>query len=968
MDLRINFNSCFISEVYFNPLDATAISIISDGQLRILTLCGTNLKSTELPKLIPKDIVCHVWISPYRYILGTKTGFVFVVDKGEVRAEIRISDFTSKTQNVTGPVNAISPHSEVGFCCLLGNYFVVVLEAIDKAGLSYRKLCEIKLEGSEFGSNYNRYGIAVSPNSASLVVCVDGRFWTANLKNLALVKGGIVTSQEVPVSGHKASVIQVSTCAWKPWVATCSKDGTLSVWNLDNGSLLSQLTFPEDVFSLSFHPFGLYIAVSLDSSLPIVATRVDGLKISLELNVRGSSLVAFSPGGHLLAATQRNVISLISFRTLDVAFVLLGHKGSVSGLAWLTDNRRLVTCGTGGSANIWDSTTGELISQVRVRHTSLQAIDHVSADLLYAISGEGSLLEIYSGKVSEPFTLPEASIESAVGISECQKLIIGSSTGSIKICTTPLGPENQIGAVVDTRVHLQAVITMCISADSSMIITGCKDGSIAFWKIQPKSSHVAADSGKGLSEHLVRKSDWDEKEESLERALRKVAEIRLESEFEVKKRKQEIEKEILVLKANYEEKLSEKEHISKVLNNELEELKKESKSKLEKMTNIFQKELAKTVELYETRLVVGYEREKEAKDNVEALTNTLEKERKAFETTLESIKQMHLVESKALQSEHEATLKQELQLTINAMVNHSVTERTDEIKENEDFRSTSKRTDYNCLAKRDEDSHMTLRLRAEAGYLKKKLESMQQQLDDRNKQISRNNGEISRLEYIINTCETEISSLKQDIKENEKKICEKNSLIHELYLQEAIKGERILSLEQSIGDAEKSLKEGKMELNKLHEQFTKMKMTCLNYKKEKRVDLEKIKNAERKCHQSLNELRLKNDAIQQLKRHIQNMEEDFDIICENINDLRTLQSIVKEIRISKNDNTGKKKQEKFTSMESGSYSDTQRTERVLSTMRNTLKQERAKFESEKKKLLQENITLLSTLQKKEESK
>jgi len=70
-------------------------------------------------------------------------------------------------------------------------------------------------------------------------------------------------------------------------------------------------------------------------------------------------------------------------------------------------------------------------------------------------------------------------------------------------------------------------------------------------------------------------------------------------------------------------------------------------------------------------------------------------------------------------------------------------------------------------------------------------------------------------------------------------------------------------------------------------------MTCLNYKKEKRVDLEKIKNAERKCHQSLNELRLKNDAIQQLKRHIQNMEEDFDIICENINDLRTLQSIVK---------------------------------------------------------------------------
>ena len=68
----------------------------------------------------------------------------------------------------------------------------------------------------------------------------------------------------------------------------------------------------------------------------------------------------------------------------------------------------------------------------------------------------------------------------------------------------------------------------------------------------------------GLSEHLVRKSDWDEKEESLERALRKVAEIRLEGEFEVKKRKQEIEKEILVLKANYEEKLSEKEHISKV--------------------------------------------------------------------------------------------------------------------------------------------------------------------------------------------------------------------------------------------------------------------------------------------------------------------------------------------------------------------------------------------------------------------
>jgi len=93
------------------------------------------------------------------------------------------------------------------------------------------------------------------------------------------------------VSGHKASVIQVSTCAWKPWVATCSKDGTLSVWNLDNGSLLSQLNFPEDVFSLSFHPFGnvsnllTYLnneTISLKTSfLILVSCFTPFLKISL---------------------------------------------------------------------------------------------------------------------------------------------------------------------------------------------------------------------------------------------------------------------------------------------------------------------------------------------------------------------------------------------------------------------------------------------------------------------------------------------------------------------------------------------------------------------------------------------------------------------------------------------------------------------------------------------------------------
>jgi WD40 repeat protein len=56
-------------------------------------------------------------------------------------------------------------------------------------------------------------------------------------------------------------VTGVDTCVRKPLVATCSTDKSVRIWNyVDKTSELVKF-FPEEAYSIAFHPSGLHVLV-----------------------------------------------------------------------------------------------------------------------------------------------------------------------------------------------------------------------------------------------------------------------------------------------------------------------------------------------------------------------------------------------------------------------------------------------------------------------------------------------------------------------------------------------------------------------------------------------------------------------------------------------------------------------------------------------------------------------------------
>ena len=234
--------------------------------------------------------------------------------------------------------------------------------------------------------------------------------------------------------GHSGDVNDVAFSPDGSRLASTGDDGTLNVWDPSTGRLLSSLWGLGEAWGPSFSADGSLVAAAwtdvgsvqiLDLSTDRVVSTIeifepvdtalspDGKHVAVaqawhegagavfDVNTGDEAFamagpdccdtgsiprgVSWSPDGRLIAASSRRTAGVWEADTGTLRDTLLGHTGSVLGVAWSRDSSRLITGGSDGTAKVW-----EIGSEGFQERWSLSARESTSGIVGVAFSSDGT--------------------------------------------------------------------------------------------------------------------------------------------------------------------------------------------------------------------------------------------------------------------------------------------------------------------------------------------------------------------------------------------------------------------------------------------------------------------------------------------------------------------------------------------------------------------------------------------------
>eukprot|EP00854_Cymbomonas_tetramitiformis_P012413 gene12413-14666_t len=334
-----------IYQVSFNPQDSSILAVAGNQVIKLFRAAETSLKPLPamLGKREPQNYQCHAWIPDEkdRIILGTDQGELLVVEGGEVRATL-----SSPAEGVG--IEAILPYSK-GFVVGGDGGLLSLYEKTEEKEY-YKKSKTFTIENNIVKVK----SLAISPSEEMLLCTLESnQIFLLGLSNSDILKSEEMNFELLSQSFHSQGVTGVDCCIRKPLVGTCSTDKTVRIWNhLDRNTELVKY-FPEEAYSIAFHPSGLHILVGFADKLRLMNLLMDDIRAYKEFGIKACGECVFSHGGQYFAAVNGNTIQIYNWATCENIGNLRGHNGKVRSLFWSPDDTKLVSAGMDGAVYEW---------------------------------------------------------------------------------------------------------------------------------------------------------------------------------------------------------------------------------------------------------------------------------------------------------------------------------------------------------------------------------------------------------------------------------------------------------------------------------------------------------------------------------------------------------------------------------------------------------------------------------------
>ena len=338
-------------------------------------------------------------------------------------------------------------------------------------------------------------------------------------------------------------------------------------------------------------------------------------------------------------------------------------------------------------------------------------------------------------------------------------MFAGTENGAIRSMKSPFGTD--AGVFQEHAAHSGPITRLRVSYDENFLFSVGEDGCFFIFKIYDKDNKIQKREREMVfaDEILVTKSDLEEKNSMMGELKTRVEELKMENEYQLRLKDMNFNEKIKQVTEKFMQEIETLKITSTVLrtDKEKEELRHEEEMQEEKERH--SKDLLEMENSQNVKLMAEYDKFQELQSKTAELQEQWDHQ----------MKDMQNAKNKALDDlnrHFEARLlekQQEMDKLQEEIKKHLLEyeETTRETEQDADSEIVELRHRYEKKLK--EEKEIVMRLKGENGIMRKKFNSLQNEIDTHKSEITKMYNEEKKLHSVIKSLEKDIAGLKKEV-------------------------------------------------------------------------------------------------------------------------------------------------------------------------------------------------------------